>query len=113
MANSMGVQNKIGSVVEGRNSKIPHSENCTWDSQKYRLSNNNVCLACDTMRTYRAGLERIPDSAFGLDVKIRKEIYCVSAQIPYARCTEHTNPSCACGRRVYYKTKLKGMGELF
>lgn len=96
-----------------KNRRIYHSANCTWEQGKTRLSNNNVCLACDVLRTYKAKMDIIPESAFGLGSNLKTSIYCVNANIPYARCTKHTNPRCGCGKLVYYKKRIVGFGELF
>lgn len=97
-----------------RNKKVPHSKKCGWDKEKLKLSISGICMACDVMRTHKtARIDRIPDSAFGLDNKLRSNLYCATSTIPYARCTKKTNPSCACGRLVYYKEELDNFGELY
>lgn len=112
----MGVQNKTPAFVRDRNNKnrkIYHSKNCTWGGYDSRISKYGTCLACDKMRSYKATLDVIPNSAFGLDTESKNSIYCMISQIPYPRCTKVTNPRCGCGKLVYYKEKFEGLDELY
>jgi hypothetical protein len=79
-----------------------HSKLCKWDGKSTRFTwRPGECLGCDELKT-----EKITNNLFKGNYGIGKDelhIFCLSG-IKWARCTKHTNPSCACGKIVLNAT---------
>lgn len=78
-----------------------HSKFCKWDGESMDFSLPGVCVGCDGIRN-----GRITKNAFKGKYGMGKSeliSFCTSG-IKWAKCTIHTNPSCACGKLVLNAT---------
>jgi len=76
-----------------------HSVNCEWDGKSVEnyTWEPGKCRACDFLET-----KRITGTVYRENYGIPRDQlnnFCLSG-IKWAKCTKHTNPSCACGKIV-------------
>lgn len=85
-----------------------HSKYCTWNGSNKHITAFGRCSTCDKMRAQAENnFLKMPESSFGMDYEDRSKFYCMTANIPWERCTPRTNPSCGCGKLVYNVIKHK------
>lgn len=90
-----------------RGEQIQHSDACEWSGKKRTryTQYRGACRACDIMRgQVLSDPNNMPINCFGMKKEDRDRIYCMSAALPYAKCTKYTNPACACGKLIYNQT---------
>lgn len=84
-------------------SNLVHSKLCDWDGESNRLTYKpGKCHGCDVLKATRITDMLRSRASYGIG-KDELAMFCLSG-IKWARCTKHTNPSCACGKPVLNAT---------
>lgn len=78
-----------------------HSKYCKWDGESHNYSPEGHCVGCDKMLG-SPFIRKLFRGSYGMGKEALK-LFCLSG-IKYAKCTKHTNPSCACGKLVLNAT---------
>lgn len=94
-----------------------HSFNCTWTGAG-RLSNASVCHVCDLLRSEKAFVNDMHGKSvvggYDLNTSNMRDAYCKNNKnVPFARCTKHTNIKCACGKLIFNQLTTTEYGELY
>lgn len=80
-----------------------HSKLCDWDGESNRLTwKPGKCPACDILKATKITDLLRSRASYGIG-KTELHLFCLSG-IQWAKCTKHTNPSCACGKPVLNAT---------
>jgi hypothetical protein len=82
---------------------LVHSPLCDWNGEAKTFTwKPGKCPACDIMKVKKIKGMVKSKTYYGIG-KEHLHMFCLSG-IKSARCTKHTNPSCACGKLVLNAT---------